>query len=288
MSVVGEAMSSEIAVLVLMAAALHASWNALIKIQGDRLVIMAVVTLAGSLVSLLALPFVDPPSSDSWPLLAVTILLHTGYHIFLPLAYDHGDLGQVYPIARGSAPLLVMLGAFTVAGETLTPMALVGVLCLASGVMALTFEKGRGIRENPKAVLYALLTGAFIASYTLVDGIGARKAGSVLGFAVWLTIGDGLLTFLLVLFWRGEETLQVAWNHLGTGLLGGAMQVGAYWIIIWALAIAPMAMVSALRETSVLMAAILSTFVLKEGFGVWRFISATLVTLGFTATRLGR
>lgn len=281
-------MSAEIAVLVLMAAALHASWNALIKIQGDRLVVMAVVTLAGSLVSLFALPFVDPPSSASRPLLAVTILLHTGYHVFLPLAYDHGDLGQVYPIARGSAPLLVALGAFTVAGETLTPMALLGILCLTSGVMALTFEKGRGIRDNPKAVLYALLTGAFIASYTLVDGIGARKAGSVLGFAVWLTIGDGLLTFLLVFFWRGEETLRVARNHFGTGLLGGAMQVGAYWIIIWALTLVPMAMVSALRETSVLMAAILSAFVLKEGFGVWRFISAILVTLGFAATRIGR
>jgi drug/metabolite transporter (DMT)-like permease len=281
-------MSSEIAVFVLLAAALHAGWNALIKIQGDRLIVMAVVTLAGSLVSLFTLPFVDPPSTDSWPFLAVTILLHTGYHFFLPLAYDHGDLGQVYPIARGSAPLLVALGAFTVAGETFTPIALLGILCLASGVMALTFEKGRGIRDNPKAVLYALLTGAFIASYTLVDGIGARQAGSVLGFAVWLTIGDGLLTFLLVLLWRGEETLLVARNHLGTGLLGGAMQVGAYWIIIWALALSPMAMVSALRETSVLMAAILSTFVLREGFGVWRFISASLITLGFTATRIGR
>ena len=280
-------MSSEIAVLVLLAAAFHAGWNTLIKIQGDRLVVMAMVTLAGSVVSLFALPFVDAPSPASWPFLAVTILLHTGYHFFLPLAYDHGDLGQVYPIARGSAPLLVAIGALTVAGETLTPIALLGILCLASGVMALTFEKGGGIRNNPKAIFYALLTGAFIASYTVVDGIGARQAGSVLGFAVWLTIGDGLLTFLLVLLWKGAETLLVARNHLGTGLLGGAMQVGAYWIIIWALALAPMAMVSALRETSVLMAAILSTFVLKEGFGVWRFISASLVTLGFTATRLG-
>jgi drug/metabolite transporter (DMT)-like permease len=281
-------MSSEVAVLVLLAAALHASWNALIKIQGDRLVVMAVVTLAGSFVSLFALPFVDAPNPASWPLLALTIILHTGYHLFLPLAYDHGDLGQVYPIARGTAPLLVAVGALVIAGETLTPLALLGVLCLASGVMALTFEKGRGIRDNPKAVGYALLTGAFIASYTLVDGVGARQAGSVLGFAVWLTIGDGILTFFLVLFWRGQETLVVARNHLGTGLLGGTMQVGAYWIIIWALALAPMAMVSALRETSVLMAAVLSTLVLKEGFGVWRFVSASLVTLGFTATRLGR
>lgn len=281
-------MSFEIAAIVLFAAALHAGWNALIKIRGDRLIAMAVVTLAGSVVSLIALPFVEAPNPASWAPLGLAILLHTGYHLFLPLAYDHGDLGKVYPIARGSAPLLVTIGAFFVAGEALTPFALIGVLCLASGVMALTFEKGRGIRHNPKAVGYALLTGIFIASYTLVDGVGVRQAGSVLGFAVWLTIGDGLLTFLLVLFWRGQETFVVAKNHLGTGFLGGVMQVGAYWIIIWALALAPMAMVSALRETSVLMAAVLSTFVLKEGLGVWRLVSAGLVTLGFIATHLER
>ena len=281
-------MTFEVVAMVLLAAVLHAGWNALIKIQGDRLVVMAVVTLAGSMVSFFVVPWVDFPDCASWPLLGLTILLHTGYHIFLPIAYDHGDLGQVYPIARGSAPLLVAVGALVVAGETLAPFALVGVLCLTSGVMVLTFEKGGGIWKNPKAVSYAFLTGGFIACYTVVDGLGARQSVSVLGFAVWLTVGDGLLTFLIVLFWKGRETLSVAWGNRVTGILGGAMQVGAYWIIVWALALAPMAMVSALRETSVLFAAFISTFVLKEGFGVWRFVSAALVTLGLMASRTGR
>ena len=278
-------MSLEVGALVLLAAAMHAGWNALIKIQGDRLAVMAVVTAAGSLISLAVLPFVDAPDPASWPLLALTIVLHTGYHLFLPRAYDHGDLGQVYPIARGSAPLLVTLGAVFIAGETMDPAALLGVVCLAVGVMALTFDKGAGVAKKPRAVLYALLTGTFIASYTVVDGLGVRQAGSILGFAVWLTVADGLLTFLLVSIWKPFAVRQVLRRNWLVGFLGGALQVGAYWIIIWALALAPMAMVSSLRETSVLFAAVISTFVLKEGFGVWRFVSAGLVTLGLVLSR---
>jgi len=263
--------SIEVAAFVLLAASLHAGWNALIKIRGDRLIVMAVVTLAGSMISLPFLLFVESPHPAVWPLLALTILLHTG--------------GQVYPIARGIAPLLVALGAFVVAGETLGPLSLAGVLCLAAGVISLTFDRKSGLGTNPKAVFYALMTGIFIASYTIVDGLGVRESGSILGFAVWLTVGDGLLTAFIVYCWKGNVVWRVARRNLGTATLGGAMQVGAYWIIIWALALAPMAMVSALRETSVLFAALLSTFLLKEGFGVWRFVSAGLVTLGLVLSR---
>lgn len=278
-------MSIEVGALVLLAALMHAGWNALIKIRGDRLAVMAVVTAAGSLLSLAFLPFVDAPQPASWPLLALTILLHTGYHLFLPFAYDHGDLGQVYPMARGSAPLLVALGALFLAGETLDAAALLGVICLAAGVAALAFDRNTGVAARPKAVLYALLTGTFIASYTLVDGLGVRQAGSIFGFAVWLTIADGVLTFLVVSVWKPRALRQVLSRDPWVGLLGGALQVGAYWIIVWALASAPMAMVSSLRETSVLFAALISTFVLKEGFGVWRFVSAGLVALGLVLSR---
>ena len=278
-------MSLEVAAIVMLAAALHAGWNALIKIRGDRLIVMAVVTTAGSIISLAFLPFVERPDPAAWPLLALTILLHTGYHLFLPVAYDHGDLGQVYPIARGSAPLLVTIGAFVVAGEVLGPLSLAGVICLAVGVISLAFDRKTGFHANPKAILYALVTGIFIASYTVVDGLGVRASGSILGFAVWLTVGDGLLTAFIVYCWKGNAVWRVARQNLGVASLGGAMQVGAYWIIVWALALAPMAMVSALRETSVLFAALLSTFLLKEGFGVWRFVSAGLVTLGLILSR---
>jgi len=277
--------SIEVTAIVLLAAGLHAGWNTLIKISGDRVASMAFVTLAGSLMFLLALPFVEAPAAESWPLLAATILLHTGYHFFLPVAYDHGDLGQVYPVARGSAPLLVMLGAFLFAGETLAPAAIAGILCLAIGVMALTFDGTAGLTRKPKAVGFALATGVCIACYTVVDGLGARQAGSILGFAVWLTVGDGLLTFLIAAAWKRGAIWRVARLNLATGFVGGAMQVGAYWIIVWALALAPMGMVSGLRETSVLFAALISTFVLKEGLGAWRFVSAVLVSFGLILQR---
>jgi drug/metabolite transporter (DMT)-like permease len=154
--------------------------------------------------------------------------------------------------------------------------------------MALTFERDSGVWKQPRPVIYALLTGVLIASYTVVDGMGARQAGSAIGFAVWLTIGDGLLTFLIVYIWKGRNALVVAKRYLGTGTIGGILQVGGYWIIVWALAVAPMAMVSGLRETSVLIAALISTFILKEGFGVWRFVSASLIALGLAATKAGK
>jgi multidrug transporter EmrE-like cation transporter len=174
-------MSLEITLVVLLAACMNAGWNAVIKVSGDRIAVMAVVTLFGSGLSCLALPFVVVPDPASWPLLGFAILLHTGYHFVLPLAYNHGDLGQVYPIARGSAPLLVALGAALFAGEMLSGLPLLGVVFLAVGVMALALDRGTGIRRNPAAVLLALGTGLFIAAYTLVDGLGARLAGSVLG-----------------------------------------------------------------------------------------------------------
>ncbi|GLQ57168.1 EamA family transporter [Devosia nitrariae] len=278
-------MSSEIVLVVLFAAALNAGWNALVKVSGDRIATMAIVTFMGALVSLMALPFVELPDPASWPLLALAIALHTAYHFALPVAYNHGDLGQVYPISRGSAPLLVTLGAAAFAGEVLGIPSLFGVIFLSAGVMALAFDRKSGLRRRPHAVLLALLTGTCIAAYTLVDGLGARQAGSVLGFAVCLTIGDGLLTFLIALIWKAREMRSVVTTQLGSSALAGAMQVGSYWMIIWAMAYAPLGAVSALRETSVLFAALISTFILKEGFGVWRFVSAGMIACGIGLTR---
>lgn len=278
-------MSMEITLLVLLAAALNAGWNAVIKISGDRIASMAVVTVFGSFVSLLVLPFVGLPDPASWPLLAVAILVHTAYHFALPAAYNYGDLGQVYPIARGSAPLLVTLGAFVFAGEALGTIPLFGIIFLAAGVMALSLDRGTGLSRNPRAVLLALGTGVFIACYTLVDGMGGRLAGSAISFAVCLTIGDGLLTFLVAVIWKARAIGQVARSNPMPAVLAGGMQVGSYWIVVVAMAFAPLGMVSALRETSVLFAALISTFILKEGFGVWRFISAGMIACGIGLTR---
>lgn len=278
-------MSLEITMIVLLAAIFNASWNAIVKVSGDRIAVMAVITLLGSLVSALALPFVALPDPASWPLLGLAILIHTAYHFSLPMAYQYGDFGQVYPIARGSAPLLVTLGAAAFAGEMLGSLPLLGVLFLGVGVMSLSFDTSTGITRNPRAILLALGTGALIASYTLVGGLGARQAGSVFGFAVLLTLGNGLLTFAIALTWKAEEIKKVIGSNLAPAIAGGGMQVGAYWIVIWAMAYAPLGMVSALRETSVLFAALISTIILKEGFGVWRFVSSGLIACGIALTR---
>lgn len=278
-------MSTQVALIVLLAAALNAGWNALIKVSGDRTAAMAIVTFMGAVLSAAGLPFVALPDPASWPLLALAIVLHTAYHFALPIAYDHGDLGQVYPISRGSAPLLVTLGAAIFAGELMGPVQLFGVIFLSAGVLALTFDRKGGPGRSRRAVPLALLTGVCIAAYTLVDGLGVRHAGSAMGFALCLTIGDGLLTFLIALPWKGREMRAIASQQSGRSAVAGGMQVGSYWMIILAMAVAPLGAVSALRETSVLFAALISTFILKEGFGVWRFVSAGLIASGIGLIR---
>lgn len=278
-------MNLQVAVIVLFAAALNAGWNALIKLGGDRVAVMAVVTVTGSVASAIALPFVALPQPASWTLLALGIVLHTAYHFALPAAYNYGDFGQVYPISRGSAPLLVSAAAAVFAGEYLGPVALVGVVFLSFGVMALAFDRRAAVRRNPRAVALAFVTGACIAAYTLIDGLGARQAGSAIGYGVCLTIGDGLLTFLLALIWKAREVRAVFRTQFRSAAVAGVMQVGSYWIVIWALTVAAIGEVSALRETSVLFAAVISTFILKEGFGVWRFVSAGLIACGIAVSR---
>jgi drug/metabolite transporter (DMT)-like permease len=283
-------MPIEIFVALLVAAAFNAGWNAILKVSSDKIGAMASVTFVGSILSVLLLPFVDSPAPESWPLLALAIVSHTFYHFFLPAAYRHGNLGQVYPIARGTAPLLVTIGAIFIVGEVLPPIALLGVLCLTAGVMSLAFEKPAGFTRNRRAIFYSLATGVCIAANMLIDGMGARAAGSALGFAVWLTIGDGILTFLIAMLWRKSrnkdfKVWRFAVDRPIMCAVSAALQIGAFWIVVWALAYAPFALVSALRETSVLFAALISVFILKEGLGVWRFISAMLVVAGIALTR---
>lgn len=281
--------ANDVFLIVLLSAALNAGWNSVIKIGGDRMAAMAVTTLVGSAISLLVLPWVPLPGPESWMLLALSIAIHTVYHFVLPVAYGHGDLGQVFPIARGSAPLWVMMGAAVFAGEWPGTGGMLGVACLCIGVLALAWRHGAhtAAKGNGKAVGYALLTGLLIAAYTVVDALGARQSGSAIGFAVLLTLGDGITTALTVLFWKGPKVFQVSRQALSLCALAGAMQMGAYWIAVWALAQAPMGMVSALRETSVLFVALISTFVLKESVGLSRLVSAVLVCAGVVLIRLG-
>lgn len=280
-------MSNEIFIAILAAAAMNAAWNTAVKVGGDQLTVMAITTLIGSLVSLPAIAFIKMPDTGSWMLLGLSIVIHTVYHLVLPLAYRAGDLGQVYPMARGAAPLFVTLAAALLLSEIPHTLGIVGVACISCGVLALAIRRRTDQQGASRGVRYALLTGALIAAYTVVDAMGARLAGSVLGFAVILTVGDGIATALVVLAWKGANAFRVDTRTLGLCTFAGAMQVGAYWIAVWALSQAPMGAVSALRESSVLFIGLISKFILNERFGKQRAISSLLIFVGIVSVRIG-
>lgn len=265
--------------MVLAAALLHAVWNALVKVNGDRLVIVAVIMSSQTLICLLLLPFVGLPVGDAWPYILGSAGLHNAYCLFLVMAYRYGDLSHVYPIARGSAPLIVAVASMVVAGQFLTPQAMLAVILVTLGVMSLALTRGAsGIRET-RAVLFALGTGLFIASYTVVDGMGARVNGNAHVYTFWLLALHGIPFAVLTAVVRRHRLLPQVRRVWKSGLSAGIASLFAYWIVIWAMTMAPFALVSALRETSVVFAVLFGVVLLKERLDFVRLaaIAATLV-----------
>jgi len=277
-------MDASVVALVLLSALLHAGWNIVLKVKGDRLLVMTLIANGASAIALCLLPFVPVPPAAAWPYFAISLALQTGYHIFLIQAYRYGDLGQVYPIARGAAPVFVLLPAVLIAGDRLTTLSVAAVLMIAIGIASLAFHKG-ALHASQRPVLYALGTAAFIAAYTVVDGLGAREAGSPHAYTLWLFAMNGLPLMAMSLLWHGRKTFAFVRDHWRVGLAGGTMSLGAYWLVVWALSIAPMAQVAALRETSVVFAAVLATVFLKEKFGPSRIIAACVVAGGIVMLR---
>ena len=266
--------------MVLLAAALHAGWNALVKAGGDRTAMMVIVTGATGVLCLAALPFLEPPAPASWPYLATSVALHIGYLLFLAAAYTHGDFGLVYPIARGSGPLIVTVAALVWLREPLPPQALAGAAVVALGICGLALRGNQSLRANPRPVAFALGTGLFIASYTMTDGIGARLAGTPHGYTVWLFAIEAALLVPAVGWWKRSALRDAGGRAWRTGLGGGAMALAAYWIVIWAMTLGPIAPVAALRETSVLIAAVIGAVMFKEPLGRWRLTAAAAVVTG--------
>lgn len=281
-------MTSGVFAMVLGAALLHATWNALVKVNTDRLVMVAIMMIAQAAFAALALPFVAFPPAESWPYILASTALHTAYFCSLVMSYRYGDLSHVYPIARGSAPLIVAAISVWVVDEALTRQATLSVVLIALGIMSLTLARGAtGFRE-PRAILYALATGVFIAGYTVVDGLGARSAHSAHSYIFWLNIFDGIPTVLLA-FWltRGRffSTVQASWK---LGVIAGLVSLVAYWIAVWATTVAPLALVSAVRETSMIFAVLLGVLVLKERLNLLRLASITVTLLGAVMLKTSR
>lgn len=273
-------MTAGVFAMVLAAALLHAAWNALVKVNADRLIMVAIMMMSQAAVAVLALPFVEFPTPASWPYIWATTALNTVYFAFLVLSYRYGDLSHVYPIARGCAPLIVAAVSAAIVGETLSPQATHSVVLIALGIMSLTLTRGAGGFREPRAILYALGTGVFIAGYTVVDGLGARLAHSAHSYIIWLNLVDGIPITLVALYLaRGRIAVQVraSWK---LGVLAGMVSMLAYWIVVWAMTQAPMALVSAVRETSMVFAVLFGVFLLKEKLDLARLASMTVTLVG--------
>ena len=267
-------------IVVLAAAVMHAVWNAVVKIEGDRLMTMAVVISTTGLLAPLLLLAGPPPASASWPYILLSVLLNNAYFLFLIEAYRFGDLSQVYPIARGSAPLLVTVGAALFANEQLSIVGLAGVLIISAGTVSLIWNRGFRMGAEKRSIFFALLTGLMIASYTIIDGIGVRLSGNPAAYIGWLFILSPLPLASIAILRRRSQAFVYIRNNWKPAVLGGCLNIGSYGLSIWALSLAAMGHVSAMRETSVIIAALIGTQLLGESFGRHRIIAAVAVAFG--------
>jgi len=259
---------------------MHASWNALIKAGSDKVVMQCLVMFFAGAPLIPLLPFLPLPAPASWPFLALSLAVHGIYYVTLVNSYRFGALSQVYPVARGAAPLMIALGAWAFAGEAMSGVEWLGVIIASAGIMSLAAPGNMPREEELKAIGFALATSITIALYSLADGIGVRRAGAATSYIVWLLAIDAFPVMLAGLWLRRGRIVESFRPHLKLAFLGGVLSALGYGIVIWAMGVAPMAHVSALRETSVIFAALMSAYLLKERFRKRRYVSVTLVALG--------
>ena len=270
--------------LVLTAAFLHAAWNAMIKGAGDRTLVLGLISAAHVATGLVLMALFGSPDVASWSYIAASVLIHWFYYWFLLASYRLGDLSQVYPVARGIAPLLVTAGAFLFAGETPGPVALAGIVMVSFGIVILMWSTGRN-RAGLAALGAALATGLMIASYSVVDGLGVRASQNALGYIGWLFFLEGLC--FVFIFWieRGKlRTVPMATYRLG--LTGGLFSSAAYGLVIFAKTLAPLGAISAVRESSVIIAALIGVIWLGERPWRLRVLAAIIVAGGIVTLAL--
>ncbi|MCH2078438.1 MAG: DMT family transporter [Rhodobacteraceae bacterium] len=257
-------MSLGVFLTILFAAALHASWNAIVKSGADKTLAMGAVVLGHIPIAVIAVFFVPFPSGETWPYIAAGVALHMGYQLFLIQSYKHGDLTQVYPIARGVAPLIVTVVSLLALGVALSSLQVAAVACIAVGIISLGLLRSSNGVRNPRAVFYALGTGVFIASYSLVDGMGARVGGSSVAYYSWLSIINGAAMTAYMACAAPGTIRAIPRDGKVLFFVGGGVSFLAYAIVTWAFTQAPIALVTALRETSIIIALFIGVIWLGE------------------------
>jgi drug/metabolite transporter (DMT)-like permease len=280
-------MDSLVFAAVLFAAACHAGWNAAIKRGLDPLASTVSIAIGSAVVAIPIVPIVGLPIAAAWPWVIASVLIHLFYFAALIESYRAGDMGQVYPIARGSAPLLTAAGTALLIGEYTAPIAWLGIVLLAGGVILLSLRGGRDLAQlDRRAVGFALFTAVTICAYSLVDGLGARTAGNAHAYTAAIFLGNGVVMAAYALARRGPAALADMMPHWRIGLIGGALSYLAYAIVIWAMTVAPIAIVAALRETSVLFGALIAVVVLREPLRAVRIAAAVAIVIGLALIRL--
>jgi drug/metabolite transporter (DMT)-like permease len=272
---------------VILAALLHASWNLLVKLNLDRFLAIFLLQCFMGLMGLAMLAVFPWPRGESFPYALASGALHVGYNLFLARSYRTGDLSQVYPIARGSAPLITFAAAWLFAGEAAAGLTAAGILLLVIGIWLTGMTGSRSLKLDGMTIFFALGTSGFIAAYTIVDGLGGRASGAPSAYAGLVFLLDGLFMTAVGVATRGWSIFRLVLPSWGSGLTGAALSAAAYWIVIWAMTKAHIAAVAALRETSILFVMIMSMMVLKEPVTATRVAGATLIVAGAVALRLG-
>lgn len=280
-------MTNLVFLAVLFAALCHAGWNALIKVGLEPLGTTTLIAIGSAVVGIVVLPFVGMPDASAWPWVVVSAVIHLGYFAALIESYRTGDLGHVYPIARGAAPLMTAAASLVFVGEQLSVGSWIGIAALAAGVLLLSARGGRELTHiDRRAVGFAFMTALTICAYSVVDGVGARASHNPQSYVLWLLIGNALLLVPYAL-WRDRAGVAAAIGRFWLrGLAGGGLQTLSYGIALWAMTLAPIAIVATLRETSVLFGAVIAVVVLKEPLRLARIGAALLILFGLVLLRL--
>ncbi|MFF3687431.1 EamA family transporter [Streptomyces sp. NPDC002187] len=313
-----------VAAAVLTAAVTHAGWNAMAHTIKDQVIAFTLIAGGAAVMGALLAPFVPFPQAGAWPYLIVSALVHVGYQALLMRSFSLGDFGQMYPIARGTAPLVVTVLAALFVGERIGGWQLAGVVLASAGLVGLALwgilplgpgarevppplgtgarevppplsqgarevppplarevpAGGRGRRPRRPALLAAVATGLSIAAYTVVDGVGVRASGTPIGYVTWLLLLQGTLVPAYALYvHRGALGAKLR-PYLARGLLGAAMSMAAYGLVLWAQTRAPLAPIAALRESSIIVGAAIGALLFKERFGLPRIAAAALMVVG--------
>jgi drug/metabolite transporter (DMT)-like permease len=276
----GPRLTPLVAAAVLLAAVTHAAWNALAHAIRDQLLAFTLVGVGGGLCALALLPFAAAPQRAAWPYLIASVLIHLAYQYLLMRSFRLGDFGQVYPVARGIAPLAVTVLAAVFVGERPGPWQTAGVLVASAGLGGLALWGMRGRRPNWPALTAAFGTGLTIAAYTVVDGVGVRVSGTSLGYICWLLMLQGAAVPMVAVAVRRGQLLPALRPVAARGLLAGALSITAYGLVLWAQTRADLAPVAALRETSIIAGAAIATVFFKERFGRPRLVAAAVVVGG--------